>query len=329
MRLPQFHFLLSLSLSAMLLGAQANAAQDSSTWSLSQDGHPDLGAPFASSCHDNAIGNFVCLAVTCKDDHLALLFNFIGGEAGVRVGAQLPVTVTIDGSASRIRMTRLSPREKDLIGELLHVPLRPRGGLLDDLAAGTSVTVALKKLKGWTFTLRNSRSTIEEVRRACGSGVVQRIGSDRSDSSPVNAGRLPPPVQDHLDEMDAECQQLGGRLKNKDRALLTADFNQDGLTDYAIAQGAVMCTTAASMFTGSGGSNVTVFVSEPSGYREVWSRGSYGARIEGGTLWLGLAGSACGYPETARSEAHSCERALVWNPARRHMALSDNIRENP
>lgn len=317
---------LTFALGAMLIVSQAiAAAQVSSAWTLSQDGHPDLGVPFTSACHEFTTGDFVCLMVACKDAQLTLLFNFSGGDSGIRVGDQLPVTVSIDGAATKIRMTRQRPSD---FGELLQAPLRASGELLEELMAGSRVTVAPRGLKAWTFILRHSRSTIEEVKHRCGAAASQRTQHERVDAAPAIAGRLPHPVQAHLDDMESMCQQLGGRLKGKDRALLTADFNQDGRSDYAIAQGAVMCTAAASLFAGSGGSNVTVFVSEPSGYREVWSRGSYGARVEGRKLWLGLAGPACGYPETARSEARSCERALVWNASRRRMEFSEIMHGN-
>lgn len=317
---------LTFALGVVLLVSQALAfASGSNDWSVSQDGHPDLGTPYTSTCHDLTTGDWVCLMVACKDAQLTLLFNFSGGDSGIRVGDQLPVTVSIDGAATKIRMTRQPPSD---FGELLQAPLRASGELLDELMAGSRVTVAPRGLKAWTFLLRHSRSTIGEVRRSCGAADSQRTQHERVNADPAIAGRLPHPAQAHLDVMESMCQQLGGRLKGKDLALLTADFNRDGRSDYAIDQVAVMCIAAASLFSGSGGSTVTVFVSEPSGYREVWSGGSYGARVEGGRLWLGLAGPACGYAETARSEARSCERVMVWNASRRRMEFSEIIQGN-
>ncbi|MEA1049453.1 hypothetical protein U5801_06500 [Lamprobacter modestohalophilus] len=228
-------------------------------------------------------------------------------------------------------MTLLSLREKYAFDELFHAPLRRSGGLLDDLMAGSNVTLTLQGETDWTFTLRNSRSTINQVKRSCGVSSPASRQQDRAEVSPPAPanGPLPQLVQAHLDEMDGMCKDSGGRLKGTDRALLTADFNRDGQTDYAIAHGAFMCTNFASMFTVSGGSNVTLFVSVPNGYREVLSRGSYGVRVEGRKLWLGLAGPACGYLKTAKSEARACERALTWNNARRQMEFTDIIHRRP
>lgn len=140
------------------------------------------------------------------------------------------------------------------------------------------------------------------------------------------AAKLPAPVSSLMSELKSSCREFGGELVNPRQAILSADLNQDGQPDYVIDQSAINCKGAASAFSGSGGSQVDVFVSTPSGYINAWSGGAFGAKIDRGTLWLALGGSYCS-PRKASSRAamQGCERSLSWNAGRRKMTV-DRIR---
>jgi hypothetical protein len=129
--------------------------------------------------------------------------------------------------------------------------------------------------------------------------------------------KVPEEVAAHMQRMADECKKVGGTPLS-DKFAEQGPF-ADGLEFWAIDEGAFHCDGAASLFSGSGGSQVVVYLSLPNGHaRQVFAHGAYGMAIErtGGSakLWLGVGGPLCGQkgnPTTA--DAISCERPLRWD----------------
>ncbi|MBK1619830.1 hypothetical protein CKO42_15540 [Lamprobacter modestohalophilus] len=149
-------------------------------------------------------------------------------------------------------------------------------------------------------------------------------------ASPAIAAELPAPVKAQISELKSSCRGVGGKLVNPKQAILSADLNGDDQPDYAIDQSALNCDGAASAFSGSGGSQVDVFVSTPSGYINAWSGGTFGAKVEQQRLWLALGGRYCGQQKpSSRAAAQGCYRALSWNPNKRKMVIDPKIKPRP
>ncbi|MEA1053110.1 hypothetical protein U5801_25350, partial [Lamprobacter modestohalophilus] len=79
----------------------------------------------------------------------------------------------------------------------------------------------------------------------------------------AGAAQWPAAVMAKVSELKSSCAEVGGKLINPKQAILEADLNQDGRPDYVIDQSALNCQGAASLFSGSGGSHVDVFVGSP------------------------------------------------------------------
>ena len=131
----------------------------------------------------------------------------------------------------------------------------------------------------------------------------------------------PKPVQDHLKSLAGMCTEVGGRFLDPASAMRIADLNGDGRADYGVYQGELICDGAASLYGGTHGSPLTVFVSTPAGYKEGWGGYVFAASLEktatGSKLWVDVGGRLCGSTQE-RSFANEvfCARALMWVPAK-------------
>lgn len=111
------------------------------------------------------------------------------------------------------------------------------------------------------------------------------------------------------------CREFG-TPGDKSGLLQTADLNGDGVTDWVLDQGVYVCNGAASLFGGSGGSQVSVWAGRrDGGASQPFSHGAFGAKVENGRVWLSVGGELCGQNTAGRSRAEyqGCERPLVWN----------------
>jgi hypothetical protein len=134
------------------------------------------------------------------------------------------------------------------------------------------------------------------------------------------ATAIPPEVSAHIEDMKKECRQFGGSpTEPADSFLISADLNGDGQTDWAIDEAGFNCDGAASIFGGSGGSQIYVFAGIAGNRaRQAFMNGAYGMRVEGtaghARLWLTVGGELCGQTGSfSHAEAIACERPLAWN----------------
>jgi hypothetical protein len=133
-------------------------------------------------------------------------------------------------------------------------------------------------------------------------------------ASPDN---LPAEVAAHIKDMTEACKQADG-IPQPDPFVEHGNL-ADGLEFWAINEGAFRCDGAASLFSGSGGSQVVVYLSLPKGHaKQVFARGAEGMAIErtghSAKLWVGVGGPLCGQKgNPTHAEAISCDRPLRWD----------------
>ncbi len=135
------------------------------------------------------------------------------------------------------------------------------------------------------------------------------------------AKKLPQVVQKELGELMKACKEAGGKPAKSPGLLAVADLTGDGLPDFIIDQGAFNCDGAASLFSGSGGSQMAVYVGTPDGQAKAgFDSGSFGTKVDKAVkpakLSVMVGGPLCGQKvtaKTARSDIKSCWRPVVWD----------------
>lgn len=133
--------------------------------------------------------------------------------------------------------------------------------------------------------------------------------------------QLPALIQKDLAEMARMCKEAGGRPGRSPELLTVVDLTGDGVADFVVDQGAFNCEGAASLFGGSGGSQVAAYVGRPDGQAvAAFASGSFGMRIDKAArparLELQVGGPLCGQkvtPRMARAEYRGCWRPVLWN----------------
>ena len=133
-------------------------------------------------------------------------------------------------------------------------------------------------------------------------------------ASPDN---VPKEVAAHMRHMADDCKQTGGTPLP--HTFVERGILADGLEFWAINEGGFECDGAASLFSGSGGSQVVVYLSVPNGHaRQVFAHGAYGMTMERSgkfsILLVGVGGQLCGHQGTStHADAISCDRPLRWD----------------
>jgi hypothetical protein len=134
---------------------------------------------------------------------------------------------------------------------------------------------------------------------------------------------VPASVDAYEKHLTDECREVGGIPAQPDVGFVArGDLNGDGIEDWAFDEGKLNCTGAASIYGGSGGSQIVVFVGVPGdGAKQAFQHGAYGMKLErvgaADTLWLLVGGPLCGQAHpSSRADAISCDRPLLWDQAR-------------
>jgi hypothetical protein len=154
-------------------------------------------------------------------------------------------------------------------------------------------------------------------------------------SAASSTAAVPAAVAAYEKGMADQCREVGGKPGPAGAAaglhpilVVHGDLNGDGIDDWAIDEGAFYCAGAVSIFGGSGGSQVILFVGLPTGDALRDSQfGAYSMRLEQtgveATLWLGVGGPFCGQENpTSRADSILCERPLVWNKTTNHFEFA-------
>jgi hypothetical protein len=149
--------------------------------------------------------------------------------------------------------------------------------------------------------------------------------------------KLPAAVQKAIGAMTSMCKESGGRPGKSPDLLTIAELTGDERPDYVIDQSAFVCDGAPSLFGGSGGSQVAVFVGTADGQAApAFAGGAFGVQVDRAVkparVSLIVGGPMCGQKITAntpRSDYKSCWRPLVWNAGARKMDFAPLSQARP
>jgi hypothetical protein len=175
--------------------------------------------------------------------------------------------------------------------------------------------------------LANSKGADDPAYQACVDAICvptskgQPASSAGPASSPATSGVLPAAIQEFADENIRFCKEVGGTpnfsgidMPGAGRAadgtppfITEADLNADGQPDYVTDLAGLECVNAWSLFCGSAGCPVTVWVSSPAGHEVAWGGSAQAWRIEGQNVVLSLHGQLCTPP---RAGAEGCEEVI-------------------
>lgn len=120
---------------------------------------------------------------------------------------------------------------------------------------------------------------------------------------------LPENVHNFMNEYVQSCEDAGGGFSLLQDAILKKDLTHDGMADYVIDTGAFSCENAPSLFSGTDGGDVVVFVSNNNHANEAFSHGAWGYKLISNQLHLIVGGELCGYP----NNDDRCLRPLAWH----------------
>lgn len=134
-------------------------------------------------------------------------------------------------------------------------------------------------------------------------------------------GEVPHAVQSAMAELTQMCQDAGGKPISSPNLLRVADLTGDDVPDYILDQGAFNCDGAASLFSGSGGSQMTIFVGMPGGKAtQAFTSGTFGMKLDKDStparLTVIVGAELCGQRITAsmaRARYKSCWRPILWS----------------
>jgi len=133
----------------------------------------------------------------------------------------------------------------------------------------------------------------------------------------ASRSKVPEEVATHMRHMEDQCRENDGKpLPHKfiEHANLA-----DGLEFWIINHGAFECDGNASLYSGTAGAEVLVYLVLPNGHaKEVFARYVYGVAVErsrtSAKLWLAVSGSMCGQQGSpTHGDSISCDRSLIWN----------------
>jgi hypothetical protein len=132
---------------------------------------------------------------------------------------------------------------------------------------------------------------------------------------------VPAIVQAELNEMIQTCRDFKGKFIRSPDLLTAIDLTGDGISDYVINQGAYNCDgDGASIYSGSGGSQVIVYVGRSEGQAYLaFSTGAYEMKINKSInpakLLVVVRGELCGQQNVenlSNSALKACWRPIEW-----------------
>ncbi|MCA8883734.1 MAG: hypothetical protein KDA50_08315 [Rhodobacteraceae bacterium] len=120
---------------------------------------------------------------------------------------------------------------------------------------------------------------------------------------------LPAPLQQLLSQRQAECSGFDeGTLTLEDGAVAQADLDGDGQPDWVLDESHLRCSSAASLYCGTGGCGVSFLVNDvlSTHLAKGWALTELGPLR---AVLLQVHGSRCGGINPT-----PCVEALVWDP---------------
>ncbi|CAN5120493.1 hypothetical protein BH10PSE2_BH10PSE2_23340 [soil metagenome] len=148
--------------------------------------------------------------------------------------------------------------------------------------------------------------------------------------SGVLAQGMPQAVRSAVQDMDQSCREAQGTPGDKSGLIKSADWNGDGVRDWALDEIAYVCTGSAGLFSGSAGGAIDVWAGTAGGgVAEPAYFSGFGATLDAGKLWLSVEGMSCGQTNTdriAHVDYRHCERSLAWDGRKFVLAPLSEVR---
>jgi hypothetical protein len=149
--------------------------------------------------------------------------------------------------------------------------------------------------------------------------------------------KLPLSVQHELSKLAKMCKEVGGKAVQSPGLLSIVELTGDQFPDFVIDQGAFNCEGGASLFSGSGGSQVSVYAGTPDGQAmQAFSGGASGVELDKqskpAALKIRVGGSLCGQkvtPETPRWAYKACWRQVLWSAEKRSFVYAPLSKMEP
>lgn len=260
---------------ACLVAACPALAQDG--WSFRQD---ETGTVRAATCpvNDDETGNSLCLSLGCRQGQpLGWRVTMAGGD----LPDPLDVEILVDGArAGALTLTQV-PSEVPFDFVASVDPDRD-ADLIQTLRAGRAATLRLGDGEGQVerpMSLSGSANAIASVQAQC----------------PTRPALVTDPEAEVAARLEAECAEINGELEMLDGFARRADLDADGREDMVLEYGAALCSTALSLYCGSGGCATDIYLARDGGYLRAWSDVMRGVVDDPGTprVALSMHGSAC------------------------------------
>jgi len=137
--------------------------------------------------------------------------------------------------------------------------------------------------------------------------------------------KLPEAVEEELSERLDAC--LGKPPLKSPGFLIITDLTGDSIPDFVIDYVELNCS-GRGMFSGSGGSQVQIYVGTKGGQAfKAFRHGKFSVKIDKKTkparLMLGVGGVLCGQTNfTSKASAWACMRPVIWNDRTREFEFA-------
>jgi hypothetical protein len=111
--------------------------------------------------------------------------------------------------------------------------------------------------------------------------VGAAAGQDAAKQAPFNANDYPPEIRKSFDAAVKECREADdGKVTFAADTVRTVDLTGDGRLDFIVSLENTGCSTFESVFCGTGGCSLDIYVALPDGnYRNVFSNNVRGYKI--------------------------------------------------
>jgi len=160
-----------------------------------------------------------------------------------------------------------------------------------------------------------------------------------SDPAAGQAGtaKLPPQVQRELMSMVKACRDAGGKPGKSPSLLVIVDLTGDRVADFVIDQSAFNCEGAASLFSGTGGSELIIYAGAGHGKAvKVFEHGVMEVKVDKtaspASVKVAVGGVFCGQRSSqslARSDLQACWRSLEWSASKNRVEFAPLSRVEP
>lgn len=130
-------------------------------------------------------------------------------------------------------------------------------------------------------------------------------------TQPVSAQTFPPAVKEAIETARADCESFeAGDFDRAQDAIRQVDLTGDAGPDWIVDESKMSCSSAASMYCGTGGCGLTLVANGIPTYRIAggWDIVEFGGAP---VLLLSVHGSRCGGINPT-----PCTEALTWDPER-------------